>query len=599
MAGKILNFASPTATYDLTQAYLFYPTSTPNSYWASGANGEIIVPGGDTGMPNTYARLSNDQFDNFLGFGLPSFTPSLSTMSLSADFRITTNIGDADALTFYIADTSYHGQYGILNNTTYDWLNTGTDQAHMNTSASCPPATITLGIETYTGNQLSPPLGFYFHFKDKNNNYVPLLTAWNPFNYLDGSSHRVLTNIAFSGTSLFLNVSAIRYCYGLQASSDSLSNNQWVKATPVTYVSAFSASNSIINYFLPRLVFGSWIGGLWDIKDVCNVNFLAYTTNTIKFLENTKSGGQGTTSVRYKSNNQSNGFNFPIQYLVVGGGGGGGGVDFSTYQGSGGGGGGGVVTGNATIASANTYNITVGDGGGGAEESLTLGGGTTVFNNYNGFNSLITSSVLNVTAYGGGAGASQVNTPSAAVATAGGSGGGGAGVTGLTIGGSSLGGGNAGGTAVVNNFGAAGGGGAASVGLANRAVGSVEYGGDGGAGIASNITGTTIYYGGGGGGGVTNNGINNFYGGAAGIGGGGAGSNGSSENDGQSNTGGGGGGGANSIAGYSPGGNGGSGTVIISLPTRCYSGNITGNVGVTTIGSNTVLQFFGNGTYTA
>jgi hypothetical protein len=597
MAGKILNFASSTATYDLTQGYFFYPTgTTPNLYWTTGDNGAKIVPGGDTGMPYTYARLSDDDFDNFIGFGLPSYTPSLSTMSLSADFRITTNNLDADALVFYTVDTSYHGQSGPLSNTPYDWLNLY-NNLHLNSPDSCPPASITMGLETYP----IQGLGFYFYYKDKNNNYVPLLTGWNPFNYLDGSSHRVLTNISFSGTSLFLNVSAIRYCYGLQASSDSLSNNQWIKTTSVTYTSSFSASNSIIKYFLPRLITGSWVGGLWDTKDISNINFLAYTSNTIKFLENAKPGGQGTSTVKFKSTNRTGGFNFPIQYLVVGGGGGGGGVatDLSTHQGSGGGGGGGVVAGNATITSANTYNISVGGGGNGAYMGLLLGGGTYVQDNTNGGNSSITSSVLGVTAYGGGAGASQVNVSSSINAKAGGSGGGGTGETGYTTGGSSLGGGFAGGTAVVNNFGAAGGGGAASVGSANRAVGSVEYGGDGGAGIASGITGITAYYGGGGGGGVSNNGTNNFYGGAAGVGGGGAGSNGSSANDGQSNTGGGGGGGANSIAGYSPGGNGGSGTVIIALPTRCFSGNVTGNVGITQIGSNTILQFNGSGTYTA
>ena len=568
MAGKILNFASPTATYDLTQAYLFYPTSTPNSYWASGANGEIIVPGGDTGMPNTYARLSNGQFDNFLGFGLPSFTPSLSTMSLSADFRITTNIGDADALTFYIADTSYHGQYGILNNTTYDWLNTGTDQAHMNTSVSCPPATITLGIETYKVNQLSLPLGFYFHFKDKNNNYVPLLTAWNPFNYLDGSSHRVLTNIAFSGTSLFLNVSAIRYCYGLQASSDSLSNNQWVKATPVTYVSAFSASNSIINYFLPRLVFGSWIGGSWDTKDVCNVNFLAYTTNTIKFLENTKSGGQGTSTVKFISNTKTIS---PIlsQYLLVGGGGAGGGA----ANGGAGGGAGGVTYGNnLSLASGTTYNVTIG-----------LGGTITSAVGNNGGN----TSIVNVlTAFGGGGGGSG----QAGDGTSGGSGGGSAT---LTTAAGTLGQGNAGGSGVdysPNYYANAGGGGGAG-GVGGNATAS--RGGTGGVGGYYSIQYYSGYYGGGGGGGTN-------YAGPGGTGGLGGGGNGGSANGailptpGTPNTGGGGGGGGGFYSAQS----GGTGVAVLIIPSYHLLSYTGPGVTATTFNSYTVLQFTSSGTFT-
>lgn len=61
------------------------------------------------------------------------------------------------------------------------------------------------------------------------------------------------------------------------------------------------------------------------------------------------------------------------------------------------------------------------------------------------------------------------------------------------------------------------------------------------------------------------------------------------------NTGGGGGGGGylSNIAA-----SGGSGVVILSLPTSAYSGNTTGSPTVTTSGGNTVIKFTGNGSYT-
>jgi len=58
------------------------------------------------------------------------------------------------------------------------------------------------------------------------------------------------------------------------------------------------------------------------------------------------------------------------------------------------------------------------------------------------------------------------------------------------------------------------------------------------------------------------------------------------------NTGGGGGG------GYT-GGQGGSGVVILRMPTANYSGTTTGSPTVTTDGSDTILIYTGSGTYTA
>ena len=46
-------------------------------------------------------------------------------------------------------------------------------------------------------------------------------------------------------------------------------------------------------------------------------------------------------------------------------------------------------------------------------------------------------------------------------------------------------------------------------------------------------------------------------------------------------------------------GSGGSGVVILSLPTAKYSGTTTGSPTVTTSGSNTIITFTASGTYTA
>jgi hypothetical protein len=44
---------------------------------------------------------------------------------------------------------------------------------------------------------------------------------------------------------------------------------------------------------------------------------------------------------------------------------------------------------------------------------------------------------------------------------------------------------------------------------------------------------------------------------------------------------------------------GGSGVVILSIPTFFYTGTTTGSPTVTTSGSNTIIKFTSSGTYTA
>jgi len=271
-----------------------------------------------------------------------------------------------------------------------------------------------------------------------------------------------------------------------------------------------------------------------------------------------------------------------INYLVIAGGGGGG------FDNSGGGGAGGY---------RNSYNDEASGGGGSAEGSIsnpsgsytvTIGGGgsgetsSPSSRGDNGSNSVFGS----ITSTGGGGGGSDANNV-AGSGSNGGSGGGGA------QGGNSAPGGS--GTANQgydggdgNNAPAGGGGGAGAVGADGGT-------GTGGVGVASTITGSSVYRGGGGGAGGSNASA------SGGNGGGGDGSNASGGGSykaehGTANTGGGGGGAGSSSAW---GSNGGSGVVILRVQTSNYTGTTSGSPTVTTSGSDTIMTFTGSGSYTA
>jgi len=231
-----------------------------------------------------------------------------------------------------------------------------------------------------------------------------------------------------------------------------------------------------------------------------------------------------------------------VEVLVVAGGGGGG-----CHTGGGGGAGGVVYV--ASYAATGNIPVIVGVGGNGSTKNNVPGS--------NGSNSIFGM----ITAIGGGGGASRFCD-----ANDGGSGGGGGpkdmgncfgrGIVGLGHDGGM--GGNA------WNFLGGGGGGAGNGGSGGTGSGG---NGDGGMGVAYSISGSLAYYGGGGGGGVYGADIP----GAGGVGGGGMGSNSTSiVGDGIPNTGGGGGGGGLIERTYvsRPGGNGGSGIVIVSYPVR-------------------------------
>jgi hypothetical protein len=267
---------------------------------------------------------------------------------------------------------------------------------------------------------------------------------------------------------------------------------------------------------------------------------------------------------------------YSIDFLVVAGGGGGG------CDNSGGGGGGGMRTSTQTINAEVTITCTVGAGGAG-------GSGANASGSQGGSSSISGTGVTTITSAGGGFGGG--NSADGGSGGAGGGAGynnrsGGSGNTPSTSPSQGANGGNG----VVNSpgFGGAGGGGGGASGV----IGGLgnNNSGNGGDGTQSSITGSAVYYAGGGGG----TGDVSSIVGTGGQGGGAAGNKTSPGNSGTANTGGGGGATQNAPQ---IGGSGGSGVVILSVPTANYSSTTTGSPTITTSGSNTIIKFTGTGTY--
>jgi len=324
----------------------------------------------------------------------------------------------------------------------------------------------------------------------------------------------------------------------------------------------------IIAVLLP--VFSVWAGdlavdNLTVSQDATVYGALKLTTAPINA---TATGGNITTNGNYRIHTFTNSGTLEVSsgsltcdVLVVAGGGGG------SSEWGGGGGGGGLIYTNTAVSS----NCSVTVGGGGAKG--TGGGGGA-----NGGNSVFGAYI----AYGGGGGSPH---PSQA-GKAGGSGGGGGGGDGSGgAGGAATNGqGYAGGNGVYSANGSGGGGGGAG------GVGKVgNLPGDGGNGLAYDISGTSVYYAGGGGGGD---------GSVRGIGGSGVGGNGGLQQqpgtDGTANRGGGGGGGGSYTQ---PGGNGGSGIVIVKYLISTNSSS-TNNSSTLTISSDGISQTNASGANT-
>lgn len=262
-------------------------------------------------------------------------------------------------------------------------------------------------------------------------------------------------------------------------------------------------------------------------------------------------GYTGGTWVRFQTYPQGV---YTINFLIVAGGGAGGYINSF----GGGGGGGGFKASSLSVTPGATYTMVIGAGGTG------VGGAGT------------TSSITGVDiAAGGGAGGQAGSYVGGGNGYAGASGGGGG-----SFGGGETGSGGAGIPGQGNNGGNgatfSGGGGGGGGGVGGNAAGDVA--GNGGIGYLSTITGSNVYYGGGGGGG----------GGVGGVGGAGGGGN--FLSNGGANTGGGAGAGNQS---------GGSGVIILSVPTVSYSNVTTGAPTITISGANTILKYTVSGTYTA
>jgi hypothetical protein len=269
-----------------------------------------------------------------------------------------------------------------------------------------------------------------------------------------------------------------------------------------------------------------------------------------------------------------------IEMLVVAGGGGGGGWT------GGGGGAGGYRTSTQLIAVGTVLSVTVGGGGAGGDYGNSTSKGT------NGSASSITGNSINITSAGGGGGGGYT-TGSQTEGASGGSGGGGGHKPSNGSGGSgnvpsvSPSQGNDGGASSSSSYNCGGGGGA---GASGSNGGNASSGGGGGAGTSNSITGSAVTYAGGGSGARQSGSAN--PGGAGGGGNGGV-YNGAAGSAGTANTGGGGGGDRDRGASA-----GGSGVVILKVPTASYSDTKTGNPTVSTSGDYKILKFTGAGSYT-
>ena len=298
---------------------------------------------------------------------------------------------------------------------------------------------------------------------------------------------------------------------------------------------------------------------------------------TLIFIDSTK--GWLVTDDGLQSNIK--GLTYSVDFLVVAGGGagaqdtgGGGGAGGyrNSYNSESSGGSPGASETALEMSPGTVYTITVGGGASANPGSPSRTGGSGDDSSISG------SDITDIVSAGGGGGAASGQS-----AVAGGSGGGGG----------DSGGAAGAGTSNQGFAGQAGGSGYAGAGGGAGEVGGTDGDGHGGDGLASSITGSSVTRGGGGAG-CDYPGTNT----PGGDGGGGNATNPTGNGgNGTANTGGGGGGGA--VSAPRNGGGGGSGVVILRMATTDYSGTTTGSPTVTTDGSDKVLVFNGDGSYTA
>jgi hypothetical protein len=357
-------------------------------------------------------------------------------------------------------------------------------------------------------------------------------------------------------------------------------SNPYGKWIHIGLSTSIGASNSTFNYYLNGVNrFTNTGASIPTASQTINFAIAANMTSInyadVRVYKRAVSGPEMAAIYNYGI---SLGLGCNISILIVGGGGGG-----ST----GGGGAGGVAytTSSMTFTGGTVISITIGAGGNGVNS-----GNSTLGNN--GSDSSITYSSITIIAKGGGGGGYNGGQ-----ANDGGCGGGmGYGnVTTQTISTQSIYSGwttygSKGGVQTYTGIYPSAGGGGAGADGGNGSPNPITAG-VGGIGIQNSITGSSQYYAGGGGGCVYQSTTITASGG---LGGGGTGG-GNTGQPGSVNTGGGGGG--NQLAT----GTGGSGVIILSIPTASYTGTIgtPGTCTVTTSGLNKILTFTsGTNTYT-
>jgi len=342
------------------------------------------------------------------------------------------------------------------------------------------------------------------------------------------------------------------------------------------YAQTFDTNNLLIDRN------GSPISGVADNKQLNTEGISA----TLVYVD----GTQGWLVVNDGLESSAASLAYNVDFLVIAGGASGG----RGSDNSGGGGGAGGYR--------NSYNSETSGGGGSSESSLTLTQGTTYTitvgaggaarssdarGDNGGDSSISGTGITTITSTGGGGGGAQAINGDG---IAGGSGGGAC--YGSSPSAQSGGSGTAnqgfrgGNKQAVGSAQGAGGGGAGAQGV-DCSSGTNEAT-DGGNGVASTITGSSVTRAGGGGGSAVSAADS-----SGGTGGGGNSSLSGTAGSGTINTGSGGGGTKDGTSGA-----GGSGVVILRMPTASYSGTTTGSPTVSTDGSDTILIFNASGSYT-
>ena len=245
-----------------------------------------------------------------------------------------------------------------------------------------------------------------------------------------------------------------------------IASQEFVSSTVTSSVPTFVANSSApTNPTLGDFWFSTTKNALYQYANLgYNQYWLAITGNPVTF---------GVSNATTSSISESSLYPTYVEYLIAAGGGGAG--PWAT----GGGGGGGFLEGTTSIG-AGTYAVTVGAGGATATNQYSGG--------QSGTNSAFVLDVVNLTAIGGGGGASySTGNP----AKSGGSGGGGSGrhpAGGLGTSGQ----GYAGGIGMMWNQGSGSGGGGGAAGVGGNAT-ATTYG-LGGPGLSRDITGSAITY---------------------------------------------------------------------------------------------------------